>query len=153
MEIDPAGPADQPWLEALAADPAVEPFLGITTDVGAAVVAGEMYVLREGNTRIGGVRIHLRHPISRIGSIHALMITPGLRGRGMGEAAVRETAALAFSVLGQHRLEAEVFVTNEAGVRTFAAAGFAEEGRRRTAYWRHGAWQDTVLFALINPME
>lgn len=150
MEALPAGPGDQAWLESLARDPAVAPSIAITTDVGAAILAGEMYVLWEAGTRIGGLRLNVRHTLSRIGVINTLMLTPGLRGRGLGTAAVHAAITLGFGESKLHRLEAEVFTTNAPALAAFTRAGFETEGCRRRAYLREGLWKDSVLLAALN---
>jgi RimJ/RimL family protein N-acetyltransferase len=80
--------------------------------------------------------------------VRTLLIDPRRRGEGIGVAALqalqeREAAR------GTHRIQAEAYGFNTAGRRTFAAAGFAEEGTRRGAWWRHDEWQDGVLLGWL----
>jgi RimJ/RimL family protein N-acetyltransferase len=87
---------------------------------------------------------------SRIAFLHAIMLHPGYRGRGLATAATRLlTRHLVFD-LDYHRVQLEVYGFNERAVRHFERAGFVREGVRRQAYWRHGEWVDGVLFALVR---
>jgi RimJ/RimL family protein N-acetyltransferase len=151
--LRPATDADLPALEALAASEAVEPFLapGAAARLRPALASADeelLAIVGPGGTLAGAARFSTRSPISRIVSLHGVMLDPAVRGTGFGVAAVRALTAHAFAA-GHHRVEAEVYGFNAAGRRTFAAAGFAQEGLRRRAYDRHGAWQDSVLFALL----
>ena len=44
----------------------------------------------------------------------------------------------------------EIYGFNERAQRHAERVGFALEGARRQAYWRHGEWMDGVLYALIR---
>jgi RimJ/RimL family protein N-acetyltransferase len=139
-------------LRALAADPACEPTLGIGSEAALAPATRsdhqELLVIEcPPGAPVGGVRAVERHRVSAIVAVQGLMVDPAARGRGLGAAGIRALVERVLVEQGRHRLEAEVYGFNEAGLRTFDAAGFTREGRRRRAYWRHGAWQDTVLFA------
>jgi RimJ/RimL family protein N-acetyltransferase len=86
---------------------------------------------------------------SRIARIHTVAIDPGAQGRGHAVGALREVVRLVLEERGMHRLEAEVYGFNTAARAAFVRAGFTEEGVRRRAYDRHGAWQDGVHFGLL----
>lgn len=154
LTLRPATEADFSWLESLAASPGCEPTLGIGSEAALAPATRsdhqELLVIESPpGTGVGAVRAVERHRPSAIVSVQGLMVDPDARGRDLGAAAVRALAERVLVDQGRHRLEAEVYGFNEAGLRTFDAAGFEREGRRRRAYWRHGAWQDTVLFARV----
>jgi len=106
-------------------------------------------VIEDGGERVGAVRWQRANTRSRIASIHGLAVAPAARGRGVAVAAVRLLVADLLGPLGFHRVEAETYGFNEAGARAFLAAGFTREGARRRAWWRHGAWQDGLLFGLV----
>jgi RimJ/RimL family protein N-acetyltransferase len=147
--LRPAGDADVPALEALAAHPDVEPTLSIRSKAALAPADHQEVLVIEcpPGMPVGAVRAFERHPVSRIVTVQGLMVDPAVRGRGIAVAAVRALVDRVLGEQGRHRLEAEVYGFNEGGLRTFDGAGFEREGYRRRAYWRHGAWQDTVLFA------
>jgi RimJ/RimL family protein N-acetyltransferase len=75
---------------------------------------------------------------------------PAFRGRGLGGWAARELAVHLIREVGFHRVQLEVYGFNEAALRLFDQAGFVREGARRKAYWRHDAWNDGVMFALVE---
>lgn len=66
-------------------------------------------------------------------------------GRGYGREVVSLLAAYAFQVRNLRKLHLAVLATNERAIRAYAAAGFAEEGRRRQHVWNDGAYTDLVL--------
>lgn len=141
-------------LKALAAHPDVEPMISMASEAALGTAARsdhqEVLVIEcPPGERVGAVRVYERHRLSGIVAVQGLMVDPSARGRGIGAEAVRALVRRVLGEQGRHRLEAEVYAFNEAGLRAFDAAGFEREGQRRRAYWRHGAWQDTVLFALV----
>ena len=154
LRLRPASDDDVPWLEALATSPGVEPTLGLGSEAALAPATRSdhqeaLVIEHPPGTRVGGVRVYERHRPSAIVAIQGLMVDPAVRGRGVGAAAIRALAHRVLVEQARHRAEAEVYAFNAAGLRTFEAAGFGREGRRRSAYWRHGEWQDTVLFARL----
>lgn len=56
-----------------------------------------------------------------------------LRGRGLGEAVVRELVRVGFAELGLHRLELNVFDFNRGAIRCYERVGFRREGTLREA--------------------
>lgn len=65
--------------------------------------------------------------------INNLAIRPGLRGRGLGTALVREVLAQA-QVLGARRATLEVRASNAAALRLYRRLGFCHSGTRRSYY-------------------
>jgi RimJ/RimL family protein N-acetyltransferase len=98
----------------------------------------------------GGVAFALQNRRSRIAYLFGLMVEPAFRGRGLGGWAARELAVHLIREVGFHRVQLEVYGFNEAALRLFDQAGFVREGARRKAYWRHDAWNDGVMFALVE---
>jgi ribosomal-protein-alanine N-acetyltransferase len=71
-------------------------------------------------------------------------------GRGLATAAVREIVDVAFTRLGLHRVEAGTLPHNIASQRVLEQNGFVRFGTA-PAYLRiAGAWQDHILFQLLN---
>jgi RimJ/RimL family protein N-acetyltransferase len=87
---------------------------------------------------------------SRIASLGRLAVHPRERGRGVADEAARQLQRHLLLELGYHRLELEIYGFNERAIRHAERAGFVREGVKRKAYWRHGEWQDGVLFALVR---
>lgn len=155
VRLRPAGPDDRAWLLALAREPSIAHAL---STLAPAVLAealdaqpgdGEVLVVEDGGERAGVVCWRARNRRSRIAGVHTVAVEPQRQGRGLAVAALRELARALVHEHGFHRIEAETYGFNVAARRAFAAAGFTEEGVRRRAYDRHGAWQDAVHFGLV----
>jgi lactoylglutathione lyase len=87
---------------------------------------------------------------SRIAYLHAIMLDPAYRGRGLATAATQLLVRHLVFDLDFHRVQLEVYGFNEHALRHFERAGFRREGVRRQAYWRHGGWMDGILFGLVR---
>jgi RimJ/RimL family protein N-acetyltransferase len=74
-------------------------------------------------------------------------LLPGFRGRGIGEALMREGIEWARSV-GVRKLTLGVFATNERAVALYRRLGFAEEARLRGQGILDGRPVDEILMAL-----
>jgi RimJ/RimL family protein N-acetyltransferase len=70
-------------------------------------------------------------------------------GRGLGTEAMVLMLRHAFEEMNLHRVMLRVFTFNERAVRSYLKIGFVEEGRMRQNLYRHGAWHDTVLMAVL----
>ncbi len=73
------------------------------------------------------------------------------QGRGIGTRTIAELVSYAWTRLGLHRLEADVFVGNGASRRSFEKNGFELEGTIRSAMVKRGVPRDMWLLALLNP--
>ncbi len=100
--------------------------------------------------RAGGLAFSMQNERSRIAHLFGVMVDPAFRSRGLGERAVRLLTTHLVRDLGYHRVQLEAYGFNEAALRLFERAGFVREGVKRRAYWRHGAWQDGVVFGLVE---
>ena len=108
------------------------------------------FVIEVEDASAGVMAFDVANRRSRIAYLHAIMLDPGFRGRGLATEATRLlTRHLVFD-LDYHRVQLEVYGFNERAVRHFERAGFVREGVRRQAYWRHGKWVDGVLFGLVR---
>ncbi|MGZ3427570.1 MAG: GNAT family N-acetyltransferase [Polyangia bacterium] len=79
-----------------------------------------------------------------------LWIGHGQHGRGYGTEAVRLAARYAFERVGLQKLEATVFVGNDASRRIFEKNGFQLEGTIRRAVRKRGRFVDEWLFGLLR---
>ncbi len=109
-----------------------------------------VFVIEADGRQAGAMRFEVANRRSRIATLGALAIHPGFRGRRLADEAARAFQRHLLLDLGFHRLQLEVYGFNERAIRHAERAGFACEGRRRRAYWRHGAWWDGVLFGLVR---
>ena len=71
-------------------------------------------------------------------------------GRGLGTDAMKALLRHAFEELNLHRVHLRVYSFNERAIRSYVKLGFVEEGRLRQAMFRHGAWHDVVLMAILE---
>ena len=71
-------------------------------------------------------------------------------GRGLGTEAMLVLLRHAFEELNLHRVHLRVYSFNERGMRSYKKLGFVEEGRQREALFRHGAWHDVVVMAILQ---
>jgi RimJ/RimL family protein N-acetyltransferase len=80
----------------------------------------------------------------------AIIIGTEHQDRGYGTDATRLMISYGFAELGLHRIELGVFGFNERAIAAYKKAGFVEEGRRRSAVYRNGAWHDDVYMGLLR---
>jgi ribosomal-protein-alanine N-acetyltransferase len=99
---------------------------------------------------LGGLTIgQIRRGVAQAGTIGYWMGKPHA-GKGHMARAVRAAAGFAFATLRLHRLEAACVPTNEASIRLLEGVGFTQEGYARRYLRINGAWQDHILFALLE---
>lgn len=79
-----------------------------------------------------------------------VLIGPGFRGRGYGEAATRALCRFAFDRMNLERVSLVVFPGNDVARRVYERVGFVEEGVQRRAFWKRGAWHDWVHMAVFR---
>ena len=162
-----AAPGDVEFLAGLAEHEEVEPFMAAISarsheELLEQVKLGEQAPRELGRfmlevpgengewERIGALAFEVSNRRSRIAWLHAVMLDPAYRGRGLAEQAVRLVTRHLICDLGYHRVQLEVYGFNERAQRLFERAGFVREGAKRKAYWRHDAWHDGVLFGFLE---
>ena len=116
---------------------------GYEPDIVLSIARGGVFVA-------GGLAYAVQNRRSRIAYLYGVMLDPSVRGRGLAERAVRLLAEHLIHDLGYHRVQLEVYAFNDRALRLFERAGFVREGAKRSAYWRHGAWHDGVMFGLVE---
>jgi aminoglycoside 6'-N-acetyltransferase len=161
IELRPATEEDVAYLAALALHEDVAPFVSTSVTADPEALAAEIAAnhpfdgehvvfLVDGGHRAGAAHWERVNRRSRIATLSRVVIDPRLRGRGLGAAAVRALADDLIGSRGFHRVQLETYGFNDAALRTFESAGFTQEGVRRRAYWRHGEWQDGILFGRVE---
>jgi RimJ/RimL family protein N-acetyltransferase len=108
------------------------------------------FVLEVAGEAAGVLAFEIANRRSRIAYLHAVMLDPSYRGRGLATAATRLLVRHLVFDLDYHRVQLEVYGFNEPALRHFERAGFRREGVRRRAYWRHDRWVDGILFGLVR---
>jgi RimJ/RimL family protein N-acetyltransferase len=153
---------DVDWLVDLLNGEETEPFLGggraFDRDGIAAEVARSQqdpdrfgrFVVEVDGERAGVMGFEARSERHRIASLGGLAVHPDFRGRGIADEAARLLQRMLLFDLGYHRLELACYGFNERAIRHSERVGFVREGVQRKAYFRHGEWQDAVLFGLVR---
>ena len=72
------------------------------------------------------------------------------RGGGYGTEAMRVLCRFGFDMMNLHRIELEVFATNERALHVYEKVGFVREVQRREADFRFGAYRDVVVMGLLR---
>ncbi len=80
----------------------------------------------------------------------AIILGSDFQGQGYGPDAGRTMVDFGFAELGLHRIELTVSSFNPRAIAAYRKIGFVEEGRRRLATFRNGAWHDDVLMAILE---
>jgi RimJ/RimL family protein N-acetyltransferase len=154
--------ADVDFMVALAVHEEVEPFMAAVSPREHGELQDEVrrseeepalhgrFVLEVAGEPAGILAFEVANRRSRIAYLHAVMLGPSYRGRGLATAATRLLVRHLVFDLDYHRVQLEVYGFNEAAVRHFERAGFRREGVRRSAYWRHDRWVDGILFGLVR---
>jgi RimJ/RimL family protein N-acetyltransferase len=153
---------DADWLVELFNDEETEPFLGGNRAFDRDRILAEIersqreperfgrFVVDVDGERAGAMGFEERSEAHRIASLGGLAVHPGFRGRGVADEAARLLQRYLLFELGYHRLELACYGFNERAIRHAERVGFVREGVQRHAYFRHGEWQDAVLFALLR---
>lgn len=152
---------DVDFLLGLVLDDDVRPFLGAVSAADRTSIAEEIarsqrephdfgrFVIEADGARAGGLGFEVANRRSRIAHLERLAVHPDFRGRRIGDEAARLFQRHLARDLGYHRLQLEIYGFNERAQRHADRAGYVREGVRRAAYWRHGAWTDGVLYAIL----
>jgi RimJ/RimL family protein N-acetyltransferase len=161
VELRRAEPSDAEFLLELLADDDVRPFLGPRTATSRDEVLEEIersltepeafgrFVVDLDGEAAGMLGFHVANERSRIARLERLAIHPRLRGRRLADDAARRFQRLLLEELGFHRLELEIYASNERACAHAERAGFVREGRKRKAYLKDGEWVDSMLYALV----
>jgi RimJ/RimL family protein N-acetyltransferase len=140
----------------------VQPFLGGRAPRGHDAIAAEIersradptsygrFVIEVDGARAGAMGFEVENRRSRIAHLERLAVHPDYRGQGVSDEAARLLQRHLVRDLGYHRLQLEIYGFNERAQRHAERVGFLREGLRRQAYWRHGGWADSALFALVR---
>jgi ribosomal-protein-alanine N-acetyltransferase len=99
---------------------------------------------------IGGLTLgQIRRGVAQSGTLGYWMGAP-YAGRGYMTRAVRAIVGFGFGTLRLHRIEAACLPHNSVSKSLLEKAGFRHEGLAKAYLRINGAWQDHLLFALIE---
>jgi RimJ/RimL family protein N-acetyltransferase len=162
FRIRRADPEDVSFWAGLAGHEEVEPFMAAISERDEDALreairrSGEeptfhgRFVVEADGERAGVIAFDVANRRSRIAYLHAVMLEPRFRGRGLATAATRLLVRHLVFDLDYHRVQLEVYAFNERALRHFERAGFVQEGVRRRAYWRHGEWVDGINYGILR---
>jgi RimJ/RimL family protein N-acetyltransferase len=153
IELRPAREDDLDFLVELLNDDDVRPFLAGGRRREREELAGELerrVLIEVDGERAGSLAYEIVNERSRIVRLGGLAVHPAFRGRRVADDAARLLQRQLIRERGFHRLELEVYAFNARALAHAERAGFVREGVKRNAYWRDGAWVDSVLFALTE---
>ena len=144
--FEPGEPVDREGAQRLAEE----------RSIGSSFLALE---LRSAGRLIGHLSWHPVEPVHLRTWELGFIVDPGFQRRGYASEGTRAWTEHAFATLGVHRVVAHCHPDNVASRRTLERAGFVCEGRfRKDVYFRTDVggrpiWQDTLVYALLDPSE
>ncbi len=107
-------------------------------------------VLKDGNRHIGNIKLG---PINRehgYGDVGIIIGEKDCWGKGYATEALKLLSDYAFQKLKLHKLTAGCYSSNTASAKAFLAAGFDQEGIRKSHYLCEGKYVDGLLFGKVN---
>ena len=129
--------AEEAWLRDLVSKPLSydRPFFAVETKDGVHI----------GNTNLFEVK-----PEDRKAKLGIMIGDKPHWSKGYGSDALRTLLGFAFGEMNLNRVELDVFDFNERGIAAYRKCGFVEEGRRRQAVYRNGAFHDVIVMAVLR---
>jgi [ribosomal protein S5]-alanine N-acetyltransferase len=107
-------------------------------------------IFRDDGILVGGLTLgQIRRSVVQSGTLGYWIGAPHAR-QGLMTAAVRAIIGYGFTTLRLHRIEASCLPNNRESIRLLERTGFAKEGYARAYLRINGAWQDHLLFALLD---
>ena len=102
------------------------------------------------DTLVGGLTLcNVRRGVTQACTLGYWVGAPYAR-QGYMTAAVRAVVPFVFDSLELHRLEAACLLANAASIRLLEKTGFTREGVARRYLRINGAWQDHLLYGLVD---
>lgn len=156
-----ANPSDAEFLFALLGGEGTREFLGrvpetldeVLADIERSEALPEEFgwlVAEDGGERVGSASYRLLNERNRIVEGGRLAVHPRFRGRKLGDEIARAFQRLVLGELGFHRLELQIYGFNERAIAHAERVGYVREGVKRKAYLKGGAWQDAVLYSMLQ---
>jgi aminoglycoside 6'-N-acetyltransferase len=161
VQLRRANPSDADFLLELITGEDTREFLGRPPESPAEVLADierserepesfGWFVAEADGERVGSASYRVVNERNRIVEGGRLAVHPRFRGRKLGDDIARAFQRLVLGAMGFHRLEIQVYGFNERAIAHAERVGYVREGVRRQAYEKAGAWQDAVLFAMLQ---
>lgn len=99
---------------------------------------------------VGGVGLFLQEDVARYSAEIGYWLGEAHWGKGLMTAVVRRFTDWAFTSFDLNRIYANVFAWNESSVRVLEKAGYAFEGRQRSATVKDGQVLDNLMYAVVR---
>lgn len=106
-------------------------------------------VLREGDRLIGNCSFHEIDTQHRSAEIGIVIGEKEYWNQGYGREAVGMLLEIGFEGLGLNRISLRCCDFNVRGLRSYAAAGFVEDGRLRRSHFVAGSFHDMVVMSVL----
>ena len=108
------------------------------------------FIFDEAENLVGGITLgQVSRGVAQTATLGYWMGQP-YAGRGFMSRAVRAVVHYAFASLRLHRVEAACLPHNEASARLLQSVGFTHEGYARAYLRIAGAWQDHLLYGILE---
>ncbi|MBQ4226619.1 MAG: GNAT family N-acetyltransferase [Clostridia bacterium] len=114
-----------------------------STQVRCAIVGDEDAIL-------GCVYLLNIDQINQSADLHIMIGRAEHRGMGIGTFAVNAMVRHAFFDLNLRRLQLDVLASNQHAQALYRKIGFVEEGRRRSAVYKNGKYEDELVMGLLR---
>jgi RimJ/RimL family protein N-acetyltransferase len=162
VELRRASPSDADFLFELLADDDVRPFLGGRAGETIDAVRDDIELSQREPESFGWLVAEVRgEPVgcaaymvvseaNRIVEGRRLAVHPRFRGRRLGDDIARAFQRYVLGELGFHRLELQIYGFNERATAHAERVGYVLEGVKRKAYLKNGAWQDAMLYSMLQ---
>lgn len=69
---------------------------------------------------------------------------------GYGTDTMRTLCRVGFEVMNLHRIQLDVYASNERAIHVYEKVGFTIEGRRRDAVYARGQYEDVIVMGLLE---
>lgn len=80
----------------------------------------------------------------------SIYIVPKFQREGVATRTLEALQHKAFEEFNLHRLWAEIFEFNSASIALFQKCGYSVEGRLRKHVFKHGKYQDSLIYGLLR---
>jgi diamine N-acetyltransferase len=110
-----------------------------------------MIQLNTNHRPVGAVDLFDFDPHHRRAGLGILIADPSDRRQGYAREALDTMVSYCFEVLHLHQLYCNIAAGNSPSIKLFKEAGFLESGRKKDWLFDGRAYEDELLFQIINP--
>ncbi|MDF2629784.1 MAG: putative acetyltransferase [Symbiobacteriaceae bacterium] len=107
-------------------------------------------IIERGGRLVGSVRLWRVSERNRSAMLTIFIGEKQAWNRGYGQDALRLALRHAFTNMGLHRVELNVFAFNERAIRCYERVGFVREGARREALFRDNRFHDILVMGVTR---